>query len=97
MYIGTNNTPPSIWLSVCSCAPGKIEKMALNPGFMGVDLLLSSEWGQRVAAGMDLYSLFPSRVDPQNLGCADVADVAMAVKPRYHFAGTHGVSPLWTD
>jgi len=68
----------------------------MNTSFMGVDLLLSSEWGQRVAAGVDLYSLFApgSNVDPQNLGCADVADIAIAVKPRYHFAGTHGVGEM---
>jgi hypothetical protein len=34
---------------------------------------------------------FGRRVDGRELGCADVADVAATVRPRYHFAATHGV------
>lgn len=34
---------------------------------------------------------FGRREDGKDMGCADVADVAATIRPRYHFAASHGV------
>eukprot|EP01134_Creolimax_fragrantissima_P005921 CFRG5921T1 len=64
-----------------------IEK-SRETGYAGVDLLLTSDWPK------DVYRY--TQEDKEDIAGESksvqiIADVAKAVKPRYHFAGLHGV------
>ena len=64
------------------------------PGFLGADLLLSSDWprGQEVDLPESSFtSMAELGVHLSAVGSDAVAATAAATKPRYHFAGTHGV------
>ena len=82
--------------------PSEIEsvrKMSTHGSYLGCDLLLSSEWPQSI------LSIIPQETrvklndstntndfsDVSTFGDCDVADLAAAVRPRYHFASNHGV------
>ena len=53
-------------------------------GFRGVDVLLTSEWPR----GVDTHTQPPKQLDMSCTGSEAIARLAMAVRPRYHFAGS---------
>ena len=73
--------------------------MSNHGSYLGCDIFLSSEWPQSIlsiipqetrvklndATGTNDFS------DVSTFGDCDIADLAAAVRPRYHFATTHGV------
>nr|XP_033808024.1 CWF19-like protein 1 [Geotrypetes seraphini] len=65
-------------------------KVALtsNSKFRGVDILLTSPWPKDVWN----YGNNPGEVDTRKCGSALVAGLALALKPRYHFAALEGAS-----
>ena len=64
----------------------KLAKQATTPSFSGVDLLLTSEWGR----GVHLNTAHTIQKDLSAVGSKVVSDIAVALKPRYHFCGTEG-------
>jgi len=52
--------------------------------FSGVDLLLTSDWPK----GVENHTSVPEGLNMRHVGSEAVARLAMAVRPRYHFAGT---------
>ena len=53
--------------------------------FRGIDLLLTSDWPK----GVTTHTAQPPEwLDASQAGSEAVARLAMAVRPRYHFAGT---------
>ena len=50
----------------------------------GVDLLLTSDWPK----GVENHTSVPEGLNMRHVGSEAVARLAMAVRPRYHFAGT---------
>ncbi len=69
----------------------KILTPASSSTFLGADLFLSTDWGQHVVAGYDLTALLPGGQDPAEVGSSTVADVAVLLRPRYHFAARPSV------
>ena len=63
------------------------------PGFMGCDVFLSSDWPRGCDVGADDAAVAGLRdlgVYAHAVGSDRVAEAAVACRPRYHFAGTHG-------
>jgi hypothetical protein len=56
--------------------------------YSGIDLLLTSEWPK----GVDKYGIPADGVDSKILGSALISQLALGLKPRYHFAALHGIS-----
>ncbi|XP_043926950.1 CWF19-like protein 1 isoform X1 [Protopterus annectens] len=57
-----------------------------NSKFRGVDILLTSQWPK----GVWHYGNNPVEVDTKTCGSTAIADLAMNLKPRYHFSGFEG-------
>ncbi|XP_065902892.1 CWF19-like protein 1 [Dysidea avara] len=55
--------------------------------YVGVDILLSSDWPSDVAIGTNP----PDGVDISKVGCQPLSRLATALKPRYHFVSLHKV------
>ncbi|XP_076356766.1 CWF19-like protein 1 [Tachypleus tridentatus] len=53
----------------------------------GVDILLTSEWPK----GITNYAGSPKGLDVKDVGSELVSQLAFYVRPRYHFAGLHGI------
>ena len=52
--------------------------------FSGVDILLTYDWPR----GVHTHTQPPEQLDMSGVGSEPVARLAMAARPRYHFAGT---------
>ena len=82
-----------------SDAPTPEELAALTaaanaPGFLGADVLVSSDWARGTEVGLSeaTYAEMASLgVHLAAVGADSVAEVAAACKPRYHFAGARDV------
>ncbi|CAM9931391.1 unnamed protein product [Ectocarpus sp. 6 AP-2014] len=62
-------------------------------GYGGADLLLSTEWGRGMEVDLPercFQELSAAGVAPAAVGSEAVAKLAVAVKPRYHFAASEG-------
>lgn len=53
----------------------------------GVDILLTSEWPK----GITNYAGSPKGLDVKDVGSELVSQLAFYIRPRYHFAGLHGI------
>ncbi|GFR75681.1 CWF19-like protein 1 [Elysia marginata] len=58
-----------------------------DPGFKGVDILITSQWPKDV----EKYGWASKRLEAKFPDSACIAEVARVLKPRYHFAGLEGV------
>ncbi|EWM24593.1 cwf19-like protein 1 [Nannochloropsis gaditana] len=67
----------------------KIVEPASSSTFLGADIFLSTDWGQGVAAGYDLSAMGVR--DAAGTGSSTVADLAVVLRPRYHFAARPGI------
>ncbi|KAJ1449259.1 CwfJ C-terminus 1-domain-containing protein-like protein [Pelagophyceae sp. CCMP2097] len=71
-----------------------LKATADEPGYCGADVFLSSEWPRGIDVGVDgaVHAAMAASVQVhlQAVGDAGVAAAAVAVRPRYHFAGAHG-------
>jgi hypothetical protein len=56
--------------------------------FQGVDILLTSQWPQDV----EKYGVSVNGVDTKSSGSALISQLAITLKPRYHFCALQGVS-----
>ncbi|CAM9607667.1 unnamed protein product [Scytosiphon promiscuus] len=68
-------------------------KVASMAGYGGADLLLTSEWGRGMEVDLPdrcFQELSAAGVAPAAVGSEAVAELAVAVKPRYHFAASEG-------
>ncbi len=92
-----SSMPLTVAVLADSPEPADVERMCSDanaPGFLGADLLLSSDWprGQEVDLPESSFtSMAELGVHLSAVGSDAVAATAAATKPRYHFAGTHGV------
>ena len=77
-----------------------VVKISKHPSYLGSDILLSSEWGQGLLGILppeirrEMEAVVPPGTFPfiaDTFGDCDIAEVASAVRPRYHFASLHGV------
>lgn len=80
-----SEVPPDAVSSLRACS--------IEAGFDGVDLLLSCAWPKGFFRQMDETSLpadlLPDRDLPE-VGLDSLADLAVALRPRYHFCGGEG-------
>lgn len=58
-----------------------------NSSFKGVDILLTSQWPR----GMTKYAVPPEGMDVMTTGSPLISDLALVLRPRYHFAGREGL------
>ncbi|PIK42295.1 putative CWF19-like protein 1-like [Apostichopus japonicus] len=58
-----------------------------NSSFKGVDILLTSHWPK----GVTKYAVPQERINVNSTGSSLIADLALALRPRYHFAGQEGL------
>ncbi|TPX66204.1 hypothetical protein SpCBS45565_g04650 [Spizellomyces sp. 'palustris'] len=58
-------------------------------GSTGVDIFITTEWAEWIIQGSVAASKLPEGTDPRS--SKPVADLAVALQPRYHFAGSAGV------
>jgi hypothetical protein len=65
-------------------------KQAKSPGYGGVDILLTSEWGHGVTLQLPPNAPLPTSLDMNTVGSGIVSGLASVVRPRYHFVGTEG-------
>jgi len=64
----------------------KILEPASTSTFLGADLFFTTDWGQHVAAGHDSYLSESGISNAADVGSSTVADLAVVLRPRYHFA-----------
>ncbi|KAK2146142.1 hypothetical protein LSH36_629g01064 [Paralvinella palmiformis] len=58
-----------------------------STSFKGVDLLLTSQWPR----GVEKYGIKAEGVNTKQVGSETISQVAIAMKPRYHFCAMEGV------
>jgi len=69
----------------------KLLEPASTSTFLGADLFLTTDWGQHVAAGYDAYLADAGINNAADVGSSTVADLAVVLRPRYHFAARPGL------
>lgn len=64
-------------------AKSLISPVSGDPGYKGVDILITSQWPM----GVEKYATAIDRNNPKSTDSLCIAEVARVLKPRYHFAG----------
>lgn len=64
----------------------EVQMKWFNSNYTGVDILMTSEWPKGICT-------FVSEPDgySEDIGSTVVSKLAVNIRPRYHFAGLHGI------
>ncbi|ELU06627.1 hypothetical protein CAPTEDRAFT_168674 [Capitella teleta] len=62
------------------------DPLLAGAGFRGVDILLTSQWPK----GVEKYASVPVRISSDECGSGIIAQLALSLKPRYHFCAQQG-------